>query len=135
MLHHTMVFLEDSIFLNLVNGEREHKNYGVTHTIPFKLVDEKLFNNLIESYIKNCRVCGNGLNHYLSLGLSPLANNLNDDNSAKNDLYPLDLNYCSQCSNSQLSVVVPPKKMFNNYFYLSSTSKQFKITLVIWHMN
>jgi len=123
---HTMVFLEDSVFLNLVNGEREHKNYGVTHTIPFKLVDEKLFNNLIESYIKSCRVCGNGLNHYLSLGLSPLANNLNDDNSAENDLYPLDLNYCSQCSNSQLSVVVPPKKMFNNYFYLSSTSKQFK---------
>ena len=32
---HTMVFLEDSVFLNLVNGEREHENYGITHTIPF----------------------------------------------------------------------------------------------------
>ena len=31
---HTMVFTEDSIFLNLVRGEREHENYGVTHT-PF----------------------------------------------------------------------------------------------------
>ena len=43
-----------------------------------------------------------------------------------NDLYPLDLNYCNQCSNSQLSVVVPPDKMFDNYFYLSSTSQQFR---------
>ena len=35
-----MIFLEDSIFLNLVNGEREHKNYGMTHTIKFDLVDK-----------------------------------------------------------------------------------------------
>ena len=39
---HTMIFLEDSTLLNLVNGERDHKNYGITHTIPHKLVDEKL---------------------------------------------------------------------------------------------
>ncbi len=123
---HTMVFLEDSVFLNLVNGEREHKNYGITHTIPFKLVDQKLFDNLIESYVTKCRVCGKGLNHYLSLGLSPLANNLNKEKGASNDLYPLDLNFCKECANSQLSVVVPPKKMFDNYVYLSSTSQQFK---------
>ena len=36
------------------------------------------------------------------------------------------LNYCMQCSNSQLSVVVPPEKMFDEYLYLSSTSQQFK---------
>ena len=123
---HTMVFLEDSIFLNLVNGEREHQNYGITHTIPHQLVDEKLLNNLLDSYVTSCRVCGGGFNHYLSLGLSPLANNLNDKKNARNDLYPLDLNFCNQCSNSQLSVVVPPEKMFNNYFYLSSTSQQFR---------
>ena len=41
-------------------------------------------------------------------------------------MYPLDLNFCKECSNSQLSVVVPPKKMFNNYLYFSSTSKQFR---------
>ncbi len=34
---HTMVFLQDSLFLNLVNGEREHENYGITHTIPYEL--------------------------------------------------------------------------------------------------
>ncbi len=123
---HTMIFLEDSILLNLVNGERDHRNYGITHTIPHELVDKKLFNNLIDSYILNCRVCGGGLDHYLSLGLSPLANNLNNKKNETNDLYPLDLNFCKQCSNSQLSVVVPPEKMFDNYFYLSSTSKQFR---------
>lgn len=38
---HAMIFLEDSILVNLVNGERQHENYGVTHTIPYQLVDEK----------------------------------------------------------------------------------------------
>ncbi len=123
---HTMVFLEDSIFLNLVNGEREHKNYGTTHTLKYDLVDDNFGKLLLNSYKTECRVCGSGFNHYLSLGLSPLANNLNDKRNEKNELYPLDLNFCKKCYNSQLSVVVPPKKMFNNYLYLSSTSKQFR---------
>ena len=29
---HTMVFTEDSVFLNLVRGERVHKIYGINHT-------------------------------------------------------------------------------------------------------
>lgn len=123
---HTMVFLEDSVLLNLVTGEREHKNFGITHTIPYKLVDENLSQNLVNNYKTNCRVCGGGFVHYLSLGLSPLANNLNSKKNEPNDLYPLDLNFCKKCSNSQLSVVVPPEKMFNNYLYLSSTSEQFQ---------
>ena len=123
---HTMIFLEDSVLLNLVAGEREHQNYGITHTIPYELVDQKLSENLLDSYKTSCRVCGGGFTHYLSLGLSPLANNLNDKKNSPNDLYPLDLNFCKQCSNSQLSVAVPAKKMFDNYLYLSSTSQQFK---------
>ena len=71
-------------------------------------------------------MCG-GLNHYISLGLSPLTNNSqNDRRNETNDLYPLDVNFCKKCSNSQLSVAVPAEKMFNNYVYLSSTSKQFR---------
>ena len=123
---HTMVFLDDSVLLNLVAGEREHENYGITHTIPHELVDKKLSKNLLESYKTNCRVCGGGFVHYLSLGLSPLANNLNEKKNVSNDLYPLDLNFCQQCSNSQLSVSVPSEKMFDNYLYLSSTSAQFR---------
>ena len=47
---HTMVFLEDSIFLNLVRGEREHENYGITHTIPYRLVDEDMRKELLNNY-------------------------------------------------------------------------------------
>ena len=36
-----MVFTKDTTFLNLVRGEREHENYGVTHTIKHVFVDEK----------------------------------------------------------------------------------------------
>ena len=38
---HTMVFTKDTVFLNLVRGEREHDNYGVTHTIKKEIVTEK----------------------------------------------------------------------------------------------
>ncbi|SVE18662.1 uncharacterized protein METZ01_LOCUS471516, partial [marine metagenome] len=54
---HTMVFLEDSIFLNLVRGEREHENYGVTHTIFYELVNEKLRRQIVDYYKAECRVC------------------------------------------------------------------------------
>ena len=47
---HTMVFTKDSIFLNLVRGEREHKNYGITHTLPYKLVNEAE-REFIKSYL------------------------------------------------------------------------------------
>ena len=44
---HTMVFSKDTIFLNLVRGEREHENYGITHTIKHTLVDENEKNLLL----------------------------------------------------------------------------------------
>ena len=37
---HTMVFTKDTTFLNLVRGERDHENYGITHTIRHVFVDE-----------------------------------------------------------------------------------------------
>ena len=124
---HTMVFLEDSVFLNLVNGEREHKNYGITHTIRYELVDNNLSIFLLRNYKTKCRVCNsNKLKPYLSLGLSPLANNLIENKKIEYKNYPLELNYCEECSNSQLSVVVPPSEMFDNYLYLSSAMSSFK---------
>ena len=72
-----MVFTKDSVFLNLVRGEREHKNYGITHTLPYKLVDEQDKKNLLNIYKFACRCCGNHkLKRVLSLGFQPLANNL-----------------------------------------------------------
>jgi len=124
---HTMVFTKDTTFLNLVRGEREHDNYGVTHTIKHVFVDEKERDLLLSCYKFDCRSCGNkNLNRVVSLGYQPLANNLLNKKDDKCDLYPLEVNYCKKCHNCQLSVAVDPKKMFSNYLYTSSTSKSFR---------
>ena len=124
---HTMVFTKDTTFLNLVRGEREHENYGVTHTIKHTFVDEDERDLLLSCYKFDCRSCGNTkLKRVLSLGYQPLANNLLKNKSEKAELYPLEMNYCDKCHNCQLSVAVDPKKMFSNYLYTSSTSKVFR---------
>ena len=124
---HTMIFSKDTTFLNLVRGEREHKNYGITHTIKHNFVDEKEKNLLLGCYKFECRSCGNNkLQRFISLGYQPLANNLLKKRDEKTDFYPLEVNYCDKCHNCQLSVAVDPKKMFSNYLYTSSTSKKFR---------
>ena len=124
---HTMVFTKDTTFLNLVRGERNHENYGITHTIRHLFVDEKEKNLLMECYKFDCRSCGNtDLKRVVSLGYQPLANNLINKKDEKCELYPLEVNYCEKCHNCQLSVAVNPKKMFSNYLYTSSTSKIFR---------
>ena len=124
---HTMVFSKDTIFLNLVRGERDHDNYGVTHTIKHVFVDDKEKDLLLSCYKFDCRSCGNNkLKRVVSLGYQPLANNLLNKANDKCELYPLEMNYCSKCHNCQLSVTVDPKKMFSNYLYTSSTSQSFR---------
>ena len=124
---HTMVFTKDTTFLNLVRGEREHDNYGITHTIKHEFVDEKEKNLLLKNYKFECRCCGNtNLKRVVSLGYQPLANNLLTKKNETVDLYPLEMNFCEKCFNCQLSVSVDPKKMFSNYLYTSSTSKLFR---------
>ena len=124
---HTMVFTKDTTFLNLVRGEREHDNYGITHTIKHKIVNEDEKNLLMSCYKFDCRSCGNTkLKRVVSLGYQPLANNLLKNKNQKTELYPLEVNFCDKCFNCQLSVAVDPKKMFSNYLYTSSTSKIFR---------
>jgi nucleoside-diphosphate-sugar epimerase/2-polyprenyl-3-methyl-5-hydroxy-6-metoxy-1,4-benzoquinol methylase len=123
---HAMVFLEDSILLNLVRGEREHNNYGITHTIPHQLVDKKESEDLIKNYKLQCRVCkNNNLTRIISFGYQPLANNLLSKINEKYKSHPLELNLCEKCYNCQLSYIANPKKLFSNYLYLSSTSSIF----------
>lgn len=78
--------------------------------------------------IKNdCRSCGNiNLKPVVSLGLSPLANNLLTSIDDTDNLYPLDVVYCDKCHNAQLSYVVPPEWLFDTYLYVSSTAKSFR---------
>ena len=124
---HTMVFTKDTTFLNLVRGERDHENYGTTHTIKHVFVDEKEKNLLLKYYKFDCRSCGNNnLKRVVSLGYQPLANNLLKKSNEQCELYPLEVNFCEKCYNCQLSVAVDPKKMFSNYLYTSSTSKSFR---------
>ena len=124
---HTMVFTKDTTFLNLVRGERDHENYGITHTVKHVFVDEKEKNLLLSCYKFNCRSCGNtDLKRVVSLGYQPLANNLLNKKNDKCELYPLEVNYCEECHNCQLSVSVDPKKMFSHYLYTSSTSNVFR---------
>jgi nucleoside-diphosphate-sugar epimerase/dTDP-4-dehydrorhamnose 3,5-epimerase-like enzyme len=124
---HTMVFTKDTTFLNLVRGERDHENYGITHTVRHVFVNEKEKNLLLEIYKFDCRSCGNtDLKRVVSLGYQPLANNLLNKENEKCELYPLEVNYCNKCHNCQLSVSIDPKKMFSNYLYTSSTSKVFR---------
>lgn len=123
---HAMIFTKNSVFLNLVRGEREHKNYGITHTIPYLLVDDNIKRNILFNYKFDCRCCGKtNLKRVLSLGMQPLANNLVTKIKTKVDLYPLEMNYCSNCHNCQLSISISEKKLFNTYYYTSSTSKSF----------
>ena len=129
---HTMVFTKDTTFLNLVRGERDHENYGITHTIKYVFVDDEEKNLLLSCYKFDCRACGNtDLKRVVSLGYQPLANNLINKKDEKCDLYPLEVNYCNKCHNCQLSVAVDPKKMFSNYLYTSSTSKVFRNHFVV----
>tara|TARA_B100001057_G_scaffold168297_2_gene169042 strand:+ start:1908 stop:4451 length:2544 start_codon:yes stop_codon:yes gene_type:complete len=124
---HTMVFTKDTTFLNLVRGERDHENYGISHTIRHWFVDEKERDMLMSCYKFDCRSCGEKkLKRVISLGYQPLANNLLKNKNDKADLYPLEMNYCPACHNCQLSISVDPKKMFSNYLYTSSTSKLFR---------
>ena len=124
---HTMVFTEDTIFLNLVRGEREHENYGITHTIPYKFVNEEEKKLLSSIYKFNCRCCGSKkLRRALSLGYQPLANNLLENINDKTKVYPLELNVCEECFNCQLSVAINGDEMFSNYLYQSSTTQSFR---------
>ena len=124
---HTMVFTKDTTFLNLVRGDREHNNYGITHTIKHIFVDEKEKDLLLRYYKFDCRSCGNiNLKRVVSLGYQPLANNLLKKKNEKHEVYPLEMNYCTECHNCQLSVAIDPRKMFSNYLYTSSTSSSFR---------
>ena len=60
---HSMV-LED-LYLKLVNGNRDHSKFGISHTIKHELLNKKYIEKLIKIYKAECRVCSNkNLNLY-----------------------------------------------------------------------
>ena len=78
--------------------------------------------------VSNCRVCGGqDLVKYLDLGMMPLANNLaaSAGDAKAMQRFPMQVQYCKDCSLSQLSVVVDPREMFSHYTYRSSVNKGY----------
>jgi dTDP-4-dehydrorhamnose reductase len=78
--------------------------------------------------VVECRVCGSrDLVKYLDLGMMPLANNLAPSAAAARAMnrFPMQVQYCVDCSLSQLSVVVDPRAMFSHYTYRSSVNKGY----------
>ncbi|MDA1044522.1 MAG: class I SAM-dependent methyltransferase [Verrucomicrobia bacterium] len=72
-----------------------------------------------------CRVCGSSdLRSYLDLGAQPPSNSfIRPDEADDEQRFPLVVNLCRGCGLSQLSEVVAATDIFDDYAYLSSTSK------------
>lgn len=78
--------------------------------------------------VTQCRVCGSdNLMKYLDLGMMPLANNLADSaaEAKHTDRFPMQVQYCTDCSLSQLTVVIDPRVMFSHYTYRSSVNRGY----------
>ena len=77
--------------------------------------------------VKRCRICNSqNLVCYLDLGEIPLANNFPKKNEIKKEKkFPLQILLCKDCYFSQLSIVVNPKILFQNYVYISQCAGTF----------
>jgi SAM-dependent methyltransferase len=77
----------------------------------------------------SCRMCAsNNLEKAMSLTPTPPGNDFLTKNELgrKENLYPLDLYFCSDCFHIQLGHVVDPKILYQkNYTYVSGTSSHF----------
>lgn len=73
----------------------------------------------------DCRYCGStDLRSVLDLGAQPPSNSfIRPDAVATERRYPLEMFVCGSCWLSQLRHVVPGAEIFDDYLYLSSTSK------------
>ena len=75
--------------------------------------------------ISECLACGNDkLSTILNLGHQPLANNFSKDLD-NNEIYPLAINQCTNCFHLQLTHVVDPGIIYQNYSYVSGTSQTY----------
>jgi SAM-dependent methyltransferase len=75
--------------------------------------------------ISECLACGNDkLLTILNLGHQPLANNFSKDLD-NNEIYPLAINQCTNCFHLQLTHVVDPGIIYQNYSYVSGTSQTY----------
>lgn len=114
------------------------------NTYNFKISSKKFisvfdfkFNDTIETIINDlyvniklpfkktniCKICNNTTNSILDLGMQPLANSYKKSNKIIDNKYELNLHLCSNCFHQQLNTIVEPSILFENYLYISGTSK------------
>ena len=73
--------------------------------------------------LDRCRICsGAELSTYLDLGAQPLANAYAASSDLTLPRHPLAVERCRRCGHSQLSVVVDPTEMFDEYLWVSGTT-------------
>lgn len=76
----------------------------------------------------DCRLCGSSsLQMVFSLGSTPPANEFVtcEARGKAQDVFPLDVFFCSGCAHVQLLDIVDPARLFRDYVYVSSTSPVF----------
>ena len=71
----------------------------------------------------NCRLCGNNGKIVINLKNQPLANQILNHNSQQQKYYPLKIFRCNNCYLLQIYKNVDPKIMFNNYVWVTGTSR------------
>ena len=77
--------------------------------------------------IKNCLACGSKkLRKILDLNKQPLANSYLTKLNLKEKKYELKVNTCLDCTHLQLSIAVDPKIIYQNYDYVSGTTKTYQ---------
>lgn len=76
--------------------------------------------------IKKCRICDStDLVEVIDLNSQPIPNGFlpKEALKIKEKAYPLHVSFCQNCSLMQLTYLVTPKIMFDNYLYIPSASK------------
>ena len=75
--------------------------------------------------LSKCRICDNkDLKEYLNLGNHPPSNSFIKLSEKNNEqFFPLTVVLCEVCGLSQLNIVVSSEDIFDEYLYLSSSSK------------
>jgi SAM-dependent methyltransferase len=78
---------------------------------------------------QNCLLCGSQtVEQFLDLGCTALANKFltYEELFGPEQTYPLCVGFCHTCGHVQLTEIVPPKAMFEDYLYVSSASDTLK---------
>lgn len=84
-----------------------------------------------------CRICDSReMRSVIDLGEMPLANRLKPSADAPEKRFPLEIEFCRDCGNLQLTHCVPPTDLFDDYLYVtpSSPSLQAHHVNLFYHM-